>query len=94
MPIDSVGIVPCLNKLSVTVGTLDVDLTVLEVRSTGPMLNKGNSKAESMKTDARLVPQNSVDVVEPSGLGGNSDGLLLDYKVGTKSHLIGVLVSS
>jgi hypothetical protein len=39
MPIDSRGIVPCLNKLSVTVGTDVVDPTVPRVRSTGPMLS-------------------------------------------------------
>jgi hypothetical protein len=38
MPMDSMGIVPCLNRLSVTVGTVDVDLTVPVVRSTGPIL--------------------------------------------------------
>lgn len=38
IPINSVGIVPCDKRLSVTVGTFEVFETVPEVRSTGPIL--------------------------------------------------------
>jgi hypothetical protein len=48
IPMDSVGIVCCLNRLSLTVGTLVVDLTVPVVRSTGPMLKSKNKISQKV----------------------------------------------